>query len=337
MSSPSTPRSITWSMRTQNLYGTVPAVWGWALLFFGLFGVWFQKLPPATPAGWIPVGLAALGGLLVLWGLATGLRRNRLLATGVIAPGRLVNLTPSGMRVNGIPQVQVTYAFQHDGADHRVTAAVPVSPRLGVQALDAMAAALGDIVRAQADTGGAGPHPLVQEFVTLQPMDLLRRIMDEGWDAVVKGYAVRAAAVTAITAAGDAVERPTAALTGQPPSAALGTLADQLVNAAHANLASHIGAEHWAGKVAHSLLNGVRDFAGDQARALFAPTAELIFYPPQAPDAALPAAALGYRLERADDGRLRGGNLLIALAVSILPTLTLLVHGSIALVRFWPR
>jgi len=336
-------------MRAQNLHGAGLTQVGWWLLFFGMPGVWWCAFPAPSPAGWVAGGLAAVGGLLALRGLVVGGRRNRLLAAGAIAAGTIVGIKPIGPRASGIPLVEVTYAFQHDGGDARVTARVPVSARLAMQAIDALAAYLAARLHEQAalregaNPGDPSPHPVLREITQLEPMALLRRIISEGWEAVLASYAARAAVAVAAEAAsrstrGQAIAENAVALSEQgAPSAIIGEQAGALLDATHARLTAGLPADHWAGQMAHGLLTGARDFAAAKVRGLCASGAELIFYDPRRPARAVPASALPYTAALTDDGRLRGGNLLMAVAVSILPTLVVLIHGITAVVRCWPR
>ncbi len=341
-------RRLTWSVRAQNLHGAGLTQLGWGLLFFGMPGVWWFALPAPTPAGWVAIGLASAGAILVLRGLLLGWGRNRLLATGAITAGTITGIKPTGLRASGIPLVEVTYAFRHDGGEARVTALARVSARLAVQAIDTLAAYLAARIREQAALReGANPdeaaaHPVLREITQLEPMALLRRIISEGWEAVLASYASRAAVAVAAevvnrSARGKEIEEKALALSEQaPPSSIIGEQAGALLDATHARLTAGLPAEHWAGQMAHSLLTGARDFAAGQISRLCASGAELIFYDPRQPERAVPASALPYAVELTDDGRLRGGNLLLAMVVSILPTLVVLIHGITAVARYWP-
>jgi hypothetical protein len=346
---PLSRRQLNWSMRTQNLYGTTPAKWGWLLLFVGLFGVWAKGFPAPTPVDWIVIGVSALGGICVLWGLALGAARNRLLTSGALATGKIAGMKPTGARVNGVMVVEVTYSFQHEDGEARVTVTVPITVRLGVQAIDALAEYLIGLIREQArlrETAVADDpktHPVLRELAQVKPLELLRRIVAEGWDTVLKSYAERAAVAIAAEVVSrapraQAVEEKALALSEEgTPSSFVGEHVGNLVDNTHANLAGRITTEHWAGQMAHGLLNGARDLAADQLRALCAPNAEPIFYHPRCPEKAMPASVLPFTVELTEQGQLRGGSFLGALAVSMLPTLTILIHGIIALVRCWPR
>ncbi|MBX3459153.1 MAG: hypothetical protein KF696_04175 [Planctomycetes bacterium] len=83
---------------------------GWVLLLVGLF--------------------PAIGLVLLFFGLREGVRRSALLAHAKLAPGRLIDKSPTNTRINNQPVIKYTFEFEVNGMKHTAIAKSHVGFRL---------------------------------------------------------------------------------------------------------------------------------------------------------------------------------------------------------------
>jgi hypothetical protein len=324
---------VPWAARVLNTLGNPWGQAGWLLAGVALIGVWIWW--PAQPLhAAISGGVAVVGLLLAAIVYISGAITNRRLATAIYAPGTLTGCKPAGMQ-GSLPQVELTYAYAVDGNTYAVTTVTLLTPRIAVQALNALLAwVTATVQEAGANhTDDPASHPAVRELRAVDPQALLTRVLTEGWEAVRDDYVARAAkvAVGEMALAADTSAPVAAMMDGTPQvNTLVGDGAAHLLDAARDAVNARIGG---------GAVDAAHAFARRQLEVLLNPDDELIFFDPAQPEAGMPASALPARLTVGTDGALTTGVLAKGLALLALP-LPLLVtvgHGLTALIRLLPR